>query len=53
MIRNIWRGDSEREAVSRKLKDTGIRSLSALHKCLVTPVWHGKVVHTCYAVCAV
>ena len=48
MIRSIWKTDSEREAVARKLKDSGIRSMTMLRKCLFTPVWYAKVPPACY-----
>ena len=48
MIRSIWKTDSEREAVARKLKDSGIRSMAMLRKCLFTPVWYAKVPPACY-----
>ncbi|MGB1591291.1 MAG: hypothetical protein ACPIOQ_00950, partial [Promethearchaeia archaeon] len=39
MIRMLWRAESERDAVARKLREAGIRSLASLRKSLVTPVW--------------
>ena len=48
VICSVWKTDSEREAVARKLKDAGIRSVTTLRKCLFTPVWDARVPPVCY-----
>ena len=51
MIRMLWRAESERDAVARKLREAGIRSLASLRKSLVTPVWGAhptQVPSSCY-----
>ncbi len=48
VVRSIWKTESEREAVTRKLRDAGVRSIATLRKCLITPVWDPKVSAACY-----